>query len=65
MRTQLRKLCDEDIAVLGEGLRRLDADSTAHPLDEEARVDYEVAVDGYGSAQRAVGRITDADEIAR
>jgi hypothetical protein len=60
---QMRKLCDEDIAALGEELRRLDAQTAAHPLDEAARVDYEVAMDAYGSAQRAVGRISDADEI--
>lgn len=62
---QVRKLCDEDIAVLGEQLRRLDAESGVHPLDDAARLDYQTARDAFGSAQRAVGRMTDADEIRK
>ena len=62
---QVRKLCEEDITLLGEQLRRLDAETAAHPLDDAARVDYQTALDAYESAQRAVGRITDADEISK
>ena len=59
------KLCEEDITLLGEQLRRLDAETAAHPLDDAARVDYQTALDAYESAQRTVRRITDADEISK
>ena len=63
--TQVQKLCEEDITLLGEQLRRLDAETAAQPLDDAARVDYQTALDAYESAQRAVRRITDADEISK
>jgi hypothetical protein len=63
--TQVRKLCEEDITLLGEQLRRLDAETASHPLDDAARVDYQTALDAYESAQRTVRRITDADEISK
>jgi hypothetical protein len=63
--TQVRKLCDEDITLLGEQLRRLDAETAAHPLDDAARVDYQQALDAYESAQRTVRRISDSDEISK
>jgi hypothetical protein len=62
---QVRRLCEEDITLLGEQLRRLDAETTAHPLDDAARLDYQTALDAYESAQRTVRRITDADEISK
>ena len=62
---QVRKLCEEDITLLGEQLRRLDTETAAHPLDDAARVDYQTALDAYESAQRTVRRITDADEISK
>ncbi len=62
---QVRKLCEEDITLLGEQLRSLDAETAAHPLDDAARVDYQSALDAYESAQRTVRRITDADEISK
>ena len=62
---QVRKLCEEDITLLGEQLRRLDAETAAHPLDDAARVDYQTALDAYESAQRTVRRITDVDEISK
>ncbi len=62
---QVRKLCDEDITLLGEQLRRLDSETAEHPLDESARVDYQAALDAYEAAQRTVGRITDPDEISK
>ena len=63
--TQVRKLCEEDITLLGEQLRRLDAETASHPLDDAARLDYQTALDAYESAQRTVRRITDADEISK
>ena len=62
---QVRKLCEEDITLLGEQLRRLDAETASHPLDDAARLDYQTALDAYESAQRTVRRITDADEISK
>jgi hypothetical protein len=62
---QVRKLCEEDITLLGEQLRRLDAETASHPLDDAARLDYQTALDAYESAQRTVLRITDADEISK
>jgi hypothetical protein len=62
---QVRKLCDEDITLLGEQLRRLDAETGAHPLDDAARVEYQQALDAYESAQRTMRRISDADEISK
>ena len=62
---ELRKLCDEDIGLLGEELRRLDAETTAHPLDDAARGDYEAARDAHKTAQRMFGEVTDANEISK
>lgn len=62
---QTRKLCEEDITVLGEQLRRLDSETAERPLDDAARVDYQTALDAYEAAQRTVRRITDPDEISK
>src|SRR6476620_10251101 len=60
-----RRLADEDVTVLGEQLQRLDAEVADHPLDQAARVDYPPALDAYESAQRAVPRLTSADEVSQ
>jgi hypothetical protein len=60
-----RRLADEDVTVLGEQLQRLDAEVADHPLDQAARVDYQTALDAYESAQRAVPRLTSADEVSQ
>jgi hypothetical protein len=62
---EMRKLCDEDVALLGEDLRRLDAETAAHPLDDAARDDYQATRDAQEAAQRTVGWVKDADEISR
>lgn len=62
---QVTKLCEEDITLLGEQLRRLDAETSEQPLDDVARVDYQQALDAYEAAQRTVRRITDAEEISK
>jgi hypothetical protein len=62
---QVRRLCEEDITLLGEQLRRLDAETESRPLDDAARVDYQTALDAYESAQRTLRGITDADEISK
>jgi hypothetical protein len=60
----LVKLIDEDVTLLGEQLRRLDAETVEHPLDEGGRADYQAALDAYESAQREVRAITDIDQVA-
>ena len=60
----VRRLADEDVTYLGEQLQRLDHEVAGRELDEAARVDYQTALDAYESAQRAVTRISTADEIS-
>ena len=60
-----RTLADEDVTVLGEQLRRLDAEVAGHPLDEAARLDYQAALDAYESAQRAVPAMRSVEEVTR
>jgi len=61
----VRRLADEDVTVLGEQLRRLDAEVGGQELTELARVDYQTALDAYESAQRAAPRISSPDEISK
>ncbi len=61
----VRRLADEDVTYLGEQLQRLDGEVSGHVLDEATRVEYQVALDAYESAQRAVPRITSANEISK
>jgi hypothetical protein len=61
----VRRLADEDVTYLGEQLQRLDAEVAGHQLDEATRIDYQKALDAYEHAQRAVPRITSADEISK
>jgi hypothetical protein len=61
---QVVKLCDEDITLLGEQLRRLDDESEQRPLDEAVRIDYQAALDAYESAQRSVRKVSERDQIA-
>jgi hypothetical protein len=62
---QLRKLCEEDVAVLAENLRRVDAEAADRPLDEDSWVDYQSARKAHQTAQQEVGWITGADEIGK
>jgi hypothetical protein len=57
------KLCEEDVTLLGEQLRRLDADTAEHPLDEVARIDYQKALDAYESAGRALRKATTPEGV--
>lgn len=61
----VRRLAEEDVIFLGEELGRLDSRTSVRELDENARRDYQTALDAYESAQRAVDRIVSADEISR
>jgi hypothetical protein len=61
----VRRLAEEDVTILGEQLRRLDAEVGDHELDEATRVDYQTALDAYESAQRAAPRIRTPEEISK
>ncbi|WP_432943389.1 hypothetical protein ACQPXM_41015 [Kribbella sp. CA-253562] len=61
---QIRRLADEDITLLGEELRRLDARVTGRKLDADAQVDFQLALDSYEAAQRAVKGIRSAEGIS-
>lgn len=61
----VRRLAEEDVIFLGEELRRLDALTSGHELDEDARRDYQTALDAYESAQRSADRLDSPDEISR
>jgi hypothetical protein len=61
----VRRLADEDVTILGEQLQRLDAEVGGRVLDEPTRIDYQVALDSYEAAQRAVRRIGTADEVSK
>ena len=56
------KLCDEDVTLLGEQLRRLDEVPGA--LGEAARADYQTALDGYEAADRRVRRVESPEDVA-
>jgi hypothetical protein len=61
----VRRLAEEDVTVLGEQLRRLDAEVAGRRLDDAARVDYQTALDAYESAGRTAPRISTPDEISK
>ena len=63
VRAQVARLCEEDVTLLGEQLRRLDAETAGEPLDEAGRADYQAALDAYESAQRAVPRTSTVEEV--
>ena len=58
-----RPLCEEDITLLGEQLRGLDAELAERPLDEVARVDYQAALEAYESARRQLARATGVEDV--
>ncbi|QIK65045.1 hypothetical protein G7072_00675 [Nocardioides sp. HDW12B] len=60
----VRRLADEDVTVLGEQLSRLDTRLAGAPLDDDARVDYQAALDAYERAGRAVPLLKSAAEVS-
>jgi hypothetical protein len=60
----VKRFAAEDVTVLGEQLQRLDREVEGRALDEPSRIDYQVALDSYESAGRAVARIRKSDEIS-
>jgi hypothetical protein len=61
----VRHLAEEDVVVFGEELRRLDEVVGDHPLDADARHDYQTALDAYEKAQRALDRLERLEEVSR
>ncbi|WP_433157378.1 hypothetical protein [Kribbella sp. CA-247076] len=61
---QVRTLADDDVTLLGEELRRLDAQVAGTTLDADGQADYQVALDAYEAAQRAVKGIRKPDDIS-
>ncbi|MGY4766960.1 hypothetical protein ACXC9Q_08580 [Kribbella sp. CWNU-51] len=61
---QIRRLAAEDVTLLGAELGRLDTQVAGRTLDAAAREEYQVALDGYEAAQRAVKGIRSAAEIS-
>jgi hypothetical protein len=61
---QVKKFANEDVTLLGEELQRLGADVADVDLDDDTRLDYQRALDAYESAQRAVPRMADVEEIS-
>ncbi len=61
----VRRLADEDVTLFGEQLQRLDAEVGGRQLDTAARLDYQCALDAYESAQRAVPRLCDLEEVSK
>lgn len=60
----VRRLADEDVTTFGEQLQRLDRLVGDRPLGEDARIDYQTALNAYESAQRTVERMTDTGQIS-
>ncbi|MGH3331873.1 MAG: hypothetical protein ACRDPJ_11295 [Nocardioidaceae bacterium] len=61
----VRRLAEEDVILLGEELAGLDATVADRNLDEDARRDYQTALDAYESAKQAVDRIGSPDQFSR
>lgn len=61
----VRRLADEDVTLFGEQLQHLDAEVAGRELDAETRMDYQRALDAYESAQRAVPRLRDPEEVSK
>ncbi|HYJ70534.1 MAG TPA: hypothetical protein VEX15_23010 [Nocardioidaceae bacterium] len=61
---QVKRFANEDVTLLGEELQRLGMDIAGVDLDEDTRLDYQRALDAYESAQRAVPRMADVEEIS-
>ena len=60
----VRRLADEDVTVFGEQLQRLDRVVGDRVLGEEARVNYQAALDAYESAQRTADRLTKSEQVS-
>ncbi len=61
---EARRLADEDVTVFGEQLQRLGDLVEGHELDEEARHDYQLALDAYEHAKFDAPRLREVDQIS-
>ena len=61
---QARLLADEDVTVFGDQLRRLGDAVGERTLDDDARNDYQTALDAYERAKWDAPRLQHADEIS-
>src|SRR3954454_18757487 len=57
------RVADEDVTRFGEELQRMDTDLLAEPRDEEARQDYQRALDSYESAKVSLERVREPEDI--
>lgn len=60
----IRRLAEADAVLFGEELARLDARVADAELDEDARVDYQTALEAYESALRVVDRLESVDAVS-
>ena len=60
----IRHLAEADAVQFGEELARLDARVAGAELDEEARTDYQAALDSYEAALRLVDRLRTLDDVS-
>ena len=58
------RLAEADAVTFGEELARLDARVAGAELDDDARVDYQRALDCYESALRVVDRLRTVDHVS-
>ena len=59
----VKRTADEDITKFGEELQDLDLDMVGKDLGDGARQDYQRALDSYEAAKKAVGEVTEAEQI--
>ena len=60
----MRRLAEADAVLFGEELTRLDARVADDELDEDARVDYQAALDSYEAALRVADRLRSVDDVS-
>ena len=61
---QVRHIADEDVTVFGDQLRRLGEAVGERTLDEDARTDYQTALDAYERAKWDAPRLEHIDQIS-
>lgn len=60
----VRRLAEADAVLFGEELARLDARVADAELDEEARVDYQTALEAYETALKIVDHLASVDQVS-
>ncbi|MFC5268071.1 hypothetical protein ACFPJ1_38660 [Kribbella qitaiheensis] len=62
--SQIRKIADEDVTLLGEEFSRLGVEVDGRELDAATRLDYQAALDAYDAAQVSVKELQSAEAIS-